>query len=121
MRRAGLVVLLALSLLLGAAVAVASIAVHRTWSGILLAGAGTLAAMWAVHWPAPRAATTFAAGWLAVLLVAVAGRGEGDYVVSSDAIGWTLIGFGFVVLVTGIAWGRQPAIGHDSRSPGVPA
>jgi hypothetical protein len=119
MRRTGPVVL-ALALLLGAAASVAAIAVHRTWSGLLIAGAGALAAMWALRWWAPRAATTFAAGWLAVLLLAIAGRGEGDYVVSSDTIGWALIGFGLVVLVTGIAWGRQPVVRHDSGSAGAP-
>ncbi|HEU4512448.1 MAG TPA: hypothetical protein VFR87_05040 [Nocardioidaceae bacterium] len=121
MRHTGPVVALALSMLLGVAVALVSIAVHRTWSGILLAGAGTLAAMWALHWWVPRAATTFAAGWLAVLLLAIAGRGEGDYVVSSDTLGWTLIGFGLVVLVTGIVWGRAPTVRRDSGSEGPPA
>jgi hypothetical protein len=119
MRRSGPVVVLVLSLLLGLAVAVATLAVHRTLSGVVIAGAAALAAMWALHWWVPRAATTFAAGWLAVLLVAIAGRGEGDYVVSSDTLGWTLIGFGFVVLVTGIAWGRPPTVRRDSASLGA--
>jgi hypothetical protein len=119
MRRAGPVVVLVLSLLLGLVVAVATLAVHRTLSGVVIAGAAALAAMWALHCWVPRAATTFAAGWLAVLLVAIAGRGEGDYVVSSDTLGWTLIGFGFVVLVTGIAWGRPPGVRRDSASLGA--
>ncbi len=121
MRRPAPVVALVLSLLLGVAVAVATTAVHRTWPGILLGAAATLSAMWALHWSVARAATTFAAGWLAVLLLAVAGRGEGDYVVPSDSLGWTLIGFGFVVLVTGLAWGRVPTGGRDSGSEGPPA
>jgi hypothetical protein len=116
MRHPGHLVALALSLLLGAAVAVAAIAVHRTVAGSVLSGAAALATMWTLRWWTPRAATAFAAGWLAVLLVAISGRGEGDYVVSSDLLGWSLVGFGFVVLVTGLAWGRSPGARLDSGS-----
>ena len=110
----------ALALALGLASGVAAIAVHRTPFGLLL-GAGTaVLVIWTLRQWLPRAGTAFAAGWLVSLLTAIAGRGEGDYAVSSDGRGWLLIVAGFVVLVTGIAWGRPPTVRRDSGSGGLP-
>ena len=110
----------ALSLALGLAAGVAAIAVHRTYLGLLL-GAGTaVLVVWTLRQWLPRAGTVFAAGWLVPLLVAISGRGEGDYAVSADGRGWLLILAGFVVLVTGIAWGRPPTERRDSGSGGAP-
>jgi hypothetical protein len=109
-----------LALVLGLAAGIAAVALHRTVPGLVL-GVGTAVVvirtlgMWL-----PRAATAFAAGWLVVLVVAVAGRGEGDYVVSSDAQGWLFIVSGFVVLVTGLLWGRPTTTRRDSGSGGLP-
>lgn len=119
MRIAGHVLALTLAFLLGVAVGVATLAVHRSVSGLVIGMASTLVAMWAMRCWLPRAVVTFAAGWLTVLLVAVSGRGEGDYVVSSDVLGWLVIGFGFVVLVTGVLWGRAPRR-SDSETLGTP-
>jgi hypothetical protein len=104
------------ALVLGLATGVASIAVHRTLPGLLLATTTTLVVLWTLRLWLPRATTAFAAGWLVPLLVAITGRGEGDYAVSSDARGWLLVITGFVVLVTGISWGRPPAGRSDSGS-----
>ena len=102
------------ALLLGFAAGVAAIAVHHTPAGLLL-GAGTaIVVIWTLRLWLPRAATAFAAGWLVPLVTAVAGRREGDYAVASDLLGWLLIGAGFVVLVTGIAWGRPQVVRRDS-------
>lgn len=119
MRRAGRVGSLTLSLLLGLAVGIAAIAVHRTVYGAVLALTTTLVSMWTLRLWVPRAATAFAAGWLVALLVAIAGRAEGDYAVSSDGLGWLLIGSGFVVLVAGVAWTRPPVVRSDSGSLGA--
>jgi hypothetical protein len=120
MRRARHVATLTLSFLLGVAVGVAAVAVHRSGSGAVIGMVTTLAVMWAMRSWLPPAVVTFAAGWLTTVLVAVSGRGEGDYVVSSDARGWWLIGFGLVVLVTGLLWGRTPRGRSDSGSLGKP-
>lgn len=120
MRPVAHVVALVLSLLLGVAVAVAAIATHRSLPGEILAITTTLAVMWAVRGWLPRAVPAFAVGWSAAVLVAVAGRGEGDYAVSSDPNGWLLIGFSLVVLVTGVVWSGPPAIPSDSATPGTP-
>jgi peptidoglycan/LPS O-acetylase OafA/YrhL len=114
-----LVALALTALVLGPAAAVATVAVHRSAPGLLLGVAATVATIRALRDWVPRAATAFAAGWLVVLVAAVAGRGEGDYVVSSDLLGWLLIGSGFVVLVTGLAWGRPAAVPDDSGSAGA--
>jgi hypothetical protein len=100
----------ALALALGLAAGVAAIAVHHTLPGLLLGAGAAVVTIWTLRLWLPRAATVFAAGWLAPLLVAVAGRKEGDYAVASDLQGWLLIGTGFVVLTTGIAWGRPATV-----------
>jgi peptidoglycan/LPS O-acetylase OafA/YrhL len=105
-----------LSLLLGAAVAVAALATHRSPSGAVVAMATTLVAMWSLRCWWRRAVLAFAAGWSVAILAAVAGRGEGDYVLSSDPMGWLLIGFALVVLVTGGLWSRPRAPRSDSGS-----
>jgi hypothetical protein len=109
-----------LALVLGFAAGIAAIAVHRSPAGILLGLGTAVVVIWALRQWLPRAAAAFAAGWLVPLLVAVAGRGEGDYAVSSDLHGWLLIGSGFVVLVTGIALSTVPTVRHDSGSRGTP-
>lgn len=109
----------ALALVLGLAAGVAAIAVHRSPAGLLLGTGTAVVVIWTLRSWLPRAATAFAAGWLVPLVAAVGGRGEGDYAVSSDLYGWLLIVAGFVVLVTGLAWGRAPAVRHDSGYEGA--
>lgn len=121
MRLLGRLLALLVALLTGLAVGVAGLALHRGLTGALIAMTTTLVVMWAIHWWAAGGAPAFAAGWLTALLLAVAGRGEGDYVVSADARGWLLMGFGVVVLVTGVAWARVPARRRGSGSVGHPA
>jgi len=108
MRHPGRVAALALCLVLGGAAGIATLAAHRTLPGAALALGATVLVMRALSWWLPWAATAFGAGWLACLLVALGGRPEGDYVISADAWGWVLLGSGFVVLVTALAWGRPP-------------
>ena len=108
-----------LVLVLGLAAGVASVAVHRSLLGLALAVAATVMAIRASRWWLPRAGTLFAAGWLVPFLLAVAGRGEGDYAVSSDLRGWLLVGLGFVVFVTGLASRRVPSTPLDSGYEGA--
>lgn len=120
MRLLGTALGVALCLLLGMASGVAALAVHRSLPGLLL-GVGTAVVVvrtLRLWWPG--AGQAFAGGWLVLLVVAVAGRGEGDYVVSSDLLGWSFVASGFVVLVTALASGPPRMHRHDSASAGVP-
>lgn len=108
-----------LVLLLGAAVAVGAVAVHRTAVrglplGLLLALAATLVAAWGLRQARPRLAASYAAGWLVTFGFAVAGQPEGDFVIATDLNGYVLTGLAFLLVVVGIA-----ALGaRDSRSEG---
>jgi Family of unknown function (DUF6113) len=93
-----------LALLLGAAVSLASVAVHRRTAfglpaGLALALATTFAVAWAFRQsPRPRLTTSYGAGWLVVFTIVLTGRPEGDYALASDVDGYTFIGAGFVLL-----------------------
>jgi hypothetical protein len=102
--------------LIGAVTAVASVTVHR--SGIALLVVAALASV-GVAWElrgtdSPRLGTSYCLGWLVVFGVAVAGRGEGDYVVAGDPAGYTLMAVGFALVVLGIA-----ALGRGSHPRGT--
>lgn len=89
----------------GAAVALAAVLVHRSVFpfGLLLALATTFAVPWWLLGSArSRTAASYVVGWLAVLSLVVAGRPEGDYVLASDAKGYALLGAGFLMVVVGI-------------------
>jgi hypothetical protein len=94
-----------LAVLLGACVGLAALAVHRSafpW-GLALALATSLAVPWRLLLSRrPRSAAAYAAGWLVVFAVALAGRPEGDFVLATDLEGYTLIGGALVVLAVGV-------------------
>lgn len=92
-------------LLLGALVALTAVLVHRTLFplGELLAVATSFAVpWWLLRSRHPRTAGSYVVGWLAVLVVLVAGRPEGDYVVAGDVRGYLLLAAGFAMIVVGI-------------------
>jgi hypothetical protein len=92
-------------LLLGAAVGLGAVVVHRSgfpW-GLTLALATTFAApWWLLASRRPRTAGSYAVGWLAVLGLALVGRPEGDYVVAGDLAGYALMAAGLVLVPAGI-------------------
>ncbi len=82
------------ALLLGVLVAVASVAVHRTSLplGLVVGLTTTFAvAWWLLRSSHPRTVGSYVAGWLGVLVLALAGRPEGDFVLASDLPGYTLM------------------------------
>lgn len=92
-------------LVLGAAVALAAVAVHRTASpvGLVLALASTFAVpCWLLRSVRPRTAASYVVGWLVVLGLAVDGRPEGDYALAGDTAGYALLGSGPVLLLLGV-------------------
>jgi len=91
--------------LLGAVVALASVAVHREAFpiGAFLAIGTTFAvAWWLLRSRHPRTAATYVAGWLAVLAVVIAGRPEGDYALANDLAGYTLMGTGLLLVAVAL-------------------
>ena len=91
--------------LVGAVVALASLAAHRSlfplW--LLVALASTYAVpWWLLRSRHPRTAASYAVGWLAVLAVAVTGRPEGDYLLGSDLDGYALLVGSLGLVVVGI-------------------
>jgi hypothetical protein len=93
------------SLLLGAAVALASVVVHRDAPpfGLVLSVVTTLAVpWWLTGSPWRGTAASYAVGWLATFAAAVAGRPEGDYAIAGDLEGYALMVTGFVLILIGI-------------------
>jgi hypothetical protein len=94
----------AVCLLLGAAVAIGALAVHRMLvpAGLVLALGTTFGTAWWLRATVGRAAVLYVAGWLAVLVVAVVGRPEGDYVIANDIRGWCMLAAALGLVVVGL-------------------
>ncbi len=119
------------ALLVGAAVALASVVVHRVDvhdlpAGLLLALVTTFAVAWTL-WQTEerRLATSYAAGWLLAFGAVLAGRPEGDFAVAGDPTGYLLTAAALAVVVIGISSlagrrsGRRPP--RRAGSVGGPA
>jgi hypothetical protein len=95
----------------GAATALATVALHELWWGLLLGMAATVAALlalgrgWWTRLP-------FGLGWAALVAWMAPSRTEGDYVIASDAPGYTLLVCAVLVLVFSVATLPRPAGGR---------
>lgn len=95
-------------LVAGAVTGLASVAVHGLWWGLVLAVAATLLVLlWlpAGWW----SRLAFALGWVGLVGWLVNPRPEGDYAISGDLAGLTLLGLGVVVVVVGLGTLPRPA------------
>lgn len=94
--------LLLVSAVLGVAVAVASVALHQLWWGLLLGCAASLAAVVALpaRW---SARPPYAVAYAAVLAAALRQRPEGDFLVPAGAAGYLLLGVAVTLLVVAVA------------------
>ena len=96
-------VLTALGLCLaGAATAVATVALHDLWWGLLLALTATAAALAALP-PGWGSRLAFVIGWDGMVGWLTFPRSEGDYLISQDLQGYAVLGAGLVLLIVGIA------------------
>ena len=95
--------------LLGAAVALASVVVHRDTlaglpAGMALALATTFTVAWAFRCSAwPTLTATYSAGWIVLVAYVALGRPEGDFVLAADGYGYTLLGAGLALAVVAVA------------------
>lgn len=112
---------LPLAALVGAAVSVAAVTVHRTLVlglpvGLVLASGATITVGWSLRLARPVLATAYAAGWLVPVGLVVSGRPEGDFAVANDLYGYLLMGLALGVVVMGVtSFARR-----DSSSAGRP-
>ncbi|MGZ4776852.1 MAG: DUF6113 family protein [Oryzihumus sp.] len=95
--------------LLGATVALASVADHRfaagalPW-GLLLAITASAGAAWRLRSSRyPRTATSYGAGWLVLFSLVVLGRPEGDYAIASDLAGYAMMALALVVVALAVS------------------
>jgi hypothetical protein len=81
----------------GAATAVATVALHDWWRGFAFGAVVTLLVAYALPagWSTRLA---YAAGWDALVGWLTVPRPEGDYVISADARGYAVLGLGLVLL-----------------------
>jgi len=88
---------------LGLAVCLASVVVHRSRlagfpAGLVLAVGATLVTAWWLRTSSrPRVTVSYAAGWLLLFALALQPRAEGDYALASDLEGYALMGAGLVL------------------------
>ena len=94
-------------LVVGAVTALATVAVHELTWGLPLAVAATAAALVALP-PGWWTRLAFTLGWTGFVGWVVDPRPEGDYAISSDWRGWTVVGLALLLLVIGIATLPRP-------------
>lgn len=93
-----LVALTLLAVVVGAITGIASIALHeKSWPWLALAVAAPAAT--AVALPQGWLRSGFCLGWIGIAFLALQTRPEGDYVVLSNARGYTVFGFALVLMV----------------------
>ena len=106
-------------LVVGAATALATVAVHQLWWGLLLGAAATVAALLAL----PRgwwSRTPFGLGWAFLVAWVATPRSEGDFAISSDAAGYLLLLLALVVLVWSVVTLPRPGRTAPGPSEGQP-
>ncbi|WP_166133371.1 DUF6113 family protein [Nocardioides ochotonae] len=89
-------------LLLGAATAVATVAVHGRWWGLLLGLAATLATEAALPSGWTRR-VAWATGWVVMVGYLAVPRSEGDYVIAGDLPGYAVLITAAVVALVALA------------------
>ena len=94
-------------MLSGAGTALATVAVHQSWWGLLLgltATGATVAGIgrgWTTRLP-------FGVGWAGTVAWLAPGRPEGDYLIGSDVAGYAVLAAALVVVVWSVATLPRP-------------
>lgn len=103
-------------LVLGAAVALATVALHELSWGLALGITATVGSLWALP-PGWWTRLAFALGWVAMLGLVLAPRPEGDYAVGQGSAGYALIALALAVLVAAITTLPRPRRGTPGVGP----
>lgn len=104
------------AVVVGAVSGAAAVLVHQAWWGLVL---GLAAALVTLAWlPAGPLRLGFAAGWLLVVSRAALTLPAGDYLIASDAAGWSFLAGSLVLVVAALATlgprsGGRPARADD--------
>lgn len=107
-----------LCLVVGVGTGIASIALHeKSWGWFLLTVVAPLSFTLALR--AGWLRSSFAAGWIALVYLALQGRPEGDYAVMSTPRGYLLLGFGLLLIVVSVV--TLPLRPCSAESEEVPA
>lgn len=103
--------------LVGAVSGAAGVLVHQLWWGLALALA---AALVTTAWlPAGSLRVGFAFGWMLAVSRATLTLPGGDYLISADAAGWSLLAGSLVLLVAALVTvGRRPGRADDRGDRG---
>ena len=119
MRLAGLVARLLAGALVGVVSGGAAVLVHTSWWWLAL---GIATALSTLRWLPPAPRVGFALGWGVAVARGSFVRPEGDYLVSGDAQGWTLIASSLVLLTgTLVGAGLGAARADDQGVRGTPS
>jgi len=100
----------------GAATALATVAVHQLWWGLLLGTAATLAGLFGL----PRGWLTrlpYAAAWAGMVGYLTIPPPGGGYAIGADASGYTVAGLALVVLVVAAATLPRPGRAAGRAAP----
>ncbi len=111
-----------LAALVGATVALAAVAVHRTMVeglpvGLVVSLGATLVVAWALRLQHRRLAASYCLGWVVTVGLTITGRPEGDYAIASDLRGYLLMAVSLAVIVIGLT---SLASRDSPSSPGPP-
>lgn len=98
---------------------VAAVLTHTSWPWLALGVAAAVTTLW---WLPAGPRLVFAGGWAVAVARTSLTRPEGDYLVSDNAQGWTLLAFSVVVVVGALAGTVVgPRRVRDPRIPGPPS
>ncbi len=106
-----------MTLMAGLAAGVATVAVHQRWWWLALAVAATMAMLLAAP-PGLWTRVPFAVGYAGMIGLASVPRPEGDYLLGSNAEGYTVLGLALGVVVAALATLRRPGQSPTEEASG---
>lgn len=101
-------------LVIGVVSGAAGVLVHQAWWGLAL---GLTAALVTLAWlPPGPLRSAFAVGWLASVTRATLTLPGGDFLIASDAMGWSFLAGSLVLVVAALATAGSPRGSRSGRA-----